>query len=65
MHIYICLYICDHDKNMPSQLLQQWHNGFVVNPALGHIVYGYTLLVPINQRVLKKLNKESNISGHK
>ena len=31
--------------------------------ALGHMMYGYTLLVPINQIVLKKLNKERNISG--
>ena len=27
-------------------------NGFVVTHALGHMMYGYTLLVPMNQRVL-------------
>ena len=26
---------------------------------------GYTLLVPMNKRVLNKLSKEHNISGHK
>ena len=41
------------------------HNGFVATHALGHIMYGYTLLVPMNQRVLNKLSKERNISGHK
>ena len=41
------------------------HNGFVATHALGHMMYGYTLLVPMNQRVLNKLNKEHNISGHK
>ena len=40
-------------------------NGFVATRALGHIMYSYTLLAPINQRVLKKLSKECNISGHK
>ena len=41
------------------------HNGFVASDALGHMMYGYTLLVPMNQRVLNKLSKEHNISGHK
>ena len=41
------------------------HNGFVATHALGHIMYGYTLLVPLNQRVLNKLSKKLNISGHK
>ena len=35
------------------------HNGFVATHALGHIMYGYTLLVPMNQRVLNKLSKPS------
>ena len=30
------------------------HNGFVATHALGHMMYGYTLLVPMNQRVLNK-----------
>ena len=41
------------------------HNGFVATHTLGHMMYGYTLLVPMNQRVFNKLNKEHNISGHK
>ena len=41
------------------------HNGFVATQALGHMMYGYTLLVPMSQRVLNKLSNERNISGHK
>ena len=40
------------------------HNGFVATHVLGHMMYGYTLLVPMNQRVLNKISKEHNISGH-
>ena len=42
-----------------------YHNGSVAAHALGHMMYGYTLLVPMNQRVLNKLRKERNIRGHK
>ena len=31
----------------------------------GHIMYGYTLLVTMNQRLLKKLSKGRNIDGLK
>ena len=41
------------------------HNGFGETHALGHMTYGYTLLVPMNQRVLNKQSNERNISGHK
>ena len=41
------------------------HNDFIATPALGHMMYGSTLLVPMNQRVLNKQSKERNISGHK
>ena len=41
------------------------HNGFVATHALGHMMYGSTLLVPMNQRVLNKQSKERNVSGHK
>ena len=41
------------------------HNGFVKTIALGHMMCGYTLLAPMNQRVFNKLSKEHNISGHK
>ena len=40
------------------------HSGFVATHALGHMMCGYTLLVPMNQRVLRKLSKEQYISGH-
>ena len=41
-----------------------YHNGFVATHTLGDMMYGYTLLVPMNQRVLIKISKEHNISGH-
>ena len=41
------------------------HNSFLATHALVHIMYSYTLLVPMNQRVLKKPPKESNESGNK
>ena len=34
------------------------HNGFVATQALERMMYGYTLLLPINQRVLSKQSKE-------
>ena len=37
------------------------HNGFVATHALGHMMYGYTLLVPMNQRVLNTQSKERKI----
>ena len=37
------------------------HNGLVATHALGHMMYGYTLLVPMNRRVLNKQRKERNI----
>ena len=40
-------------------------NGFMATHALGRMMYGHTLLVPMNQRVFNKLSKEGNISGHK
>ena len=36
-------------------------NGFLATDALGHMMYGYKLLVPMNQRVLNKLSIESNM----
>ena len=34
------------------------HNGFVATHALGHMMYGYTLLEPMNRRVLNTQSKE-------
>ena len=33
------------------------HNGFMATPALGHMMYGYALQVPMAQRVFNKLSK--------
>ena len=41
------------------------HNGFIATHALRHMIYGYRLLVPMNQRVLNKVKKECNIGSHK
>ena len=34
------------------------HNGFLASHGLGHMMNNYKLLVPMNQRVLKKTSKE-------
>ena len=39
------------------------HNGCVATHALGHMMYGYTLLVPMNQILLNKLSKENIIKA--
>ena len=41
------------------------HNGFVETHALGQMVCGNTLVVPMNPKMLNKPSKERNISGHK
>ena len=46
-------------------LLGYHYNGFIATNVLVYTVYDYTLLVAINQRVLNKLSKEHNGSGHK
>ena len=38
-------------------------NDFVATHALGHMMYSYIFLVPMNQRVLNKPSKERNING--
>ena len=40
-------------------------NDFVATHTLGRMLYGYTLLVPMSQRVLNKPSKEHNGSGYK
>ena len=60
----------EDERNIYAIMKTMWplgyhHNGFVATPAFGHMMYGYTLLVPINQKVLKKLSKEHDLSGHK
>ena len=41
------------------------HNDVLATHALGHMMHGATLLVPMKQRVLSKQSKDRNISGHK
>ena len=50
-------------KTMCPPSYQQ--NGIVTTHAVGHMTCGNTLLVPMNQRVVKKLKKERNISDDK
>ena len=38
------------------------HNGYVAAHAPEYMIYSYTLLVPMNQRVLNKLNKERHLN---
>ena len=41
------------------------YNGFTTTHALGHMMCGYILLAPMNQKVLNKLSKGCNITGYK
>ena len=43
----VCVYVCVIMKTVCSPSYH--HNGFVATHALGHIIYFYTLLVPMNQ----------------
>ena len=61
MYIYVYIYAIMKTMHPPDY----HHNGFVVTRALGHMMYGYILLVPMNQRVLNKPSKELNISSEK
>ena len=56
------VFMCYHENNVP---FDYYHNDFVATYALGHITYGYTWLVPMNQRMFIKLSKEYKISDHK
>ena len=55
IYIHIYIYILYNHEN--------YHNNG--SHALGHMMYSYTLLLPMNQSVLKKQSKWCNISGHK
>ena len=75
IYIYICIYIYVYKciiyiiyiyiiETMSSPGYH--HNrGFVATHAPGHMMNGYTFLVPLNQRVLNKPSKKHNISDHK
>lgn len=40
------------------------HDRFVTTDALGHIMYDYTLLIPLNQRVLNISSKEHKLADY-
>ena len=54
------IYICNHESNVPPGY---YHNSFVTTHVRKHMMYGDTLLVSMNQRVLNEPNKECNISA--
>ena len=62
IYIYIYICICNHESTMCPP---GYHpDGFEATHALGHMMYGYTLLLSMNQRMLNKLSKERNISSY-
>ena len=65
IYTYIYIYVYIHAIMKTICPPSHHHTGFVATYALGHMMYRYTLLVPVNQRVLKKESKERNISGYK
>ena len=40
-------------------------NGLMVTHELGHMMYDYTFLVPVNEKVLNKSSKQHNETGQK
>ena len=50
------------EKNVPSRLSK---NDFIKTVALGHLMQGYTLLVPMIQRVLNRPRREDDKTSHK
>ena len=67
MYIYIYIYTYIHTIHIHKTMCPPGYhrNDFVANHAFGDMMYGYILLVPMNQNVLNKLIKECNESGHK
>ena len=58
--------ICNIYVFMKTMCHPSYHyNSFAATRALGDMMYGYTLIVSMNQRVPNKLNQERNISRHK
>ena len=61
IYIYIYIYIYLYMLSWKQYVLP-----IITTMALWQLMhFGYTLLVPTNQRVLNMLSKEHNISGHK
>ena len=55
----VCIYLSQKDTICPPGYYQLV-NGLMVTHSLGHTMYGYTLLVHMNQSVLNELSKEHN-----
>ena len=54
------------DRIMKESCLSGYqHNCFMATHAIVHMMYGCSLLVPMNQRVFNKLSKKGNISCRK
>ena len=65
MYIYIiCMYMYILYAIMRIYFPSYQPNSFAATLALRHIIYGYSLLVPMNQSVHNKLRKQRNISDH-
>ena len=61
--IYIYIYMYAYMKTMYPPGYH--HSGSVATHSLRHMMYGYTLLISMKQRVLSKPSKERNINGYK
>ena len=61
-YIYIAIYIYIYNAHSIMKTMcrpSYHHNGFVATHAFEHTMYGYTLLVPMNQKVLNKLAQQT------
>ena len=69
LYIYICTHTeTEKVKKTKRQTMcppgyYQSANGLMIAHALGHMMYGYTLLVPANQKVLNMSSKEHYKTG--
>ena len=60
-YVFVCIYVVLKTMYPPCC----HHNGFVATHELWLKMYGYKLLVPMNQRVLSKPRKKRIMSCHK
>ena len=64
IYIYnIYIYIYSKRQTMCPPSYYQSTSGLMAIHALGHMMYVYTLLVPMNQTVFNKSSKEHNKTG--
>ena len=60
LYIIPITYTCSQKTHSVPSGYYQSANGLMVTHTLGHMIYDYTLLVPMSQRVLNKSSR-----GHK